>query len=78
MKSTRILLLTAIIVVTTVPLHAQVQSPSPAATATPVADEPLLTLNDNVTQAAEQAAEVPINVARDLVTNPASTSSSAT
>jgi hypothetical protein len=77
MKSTRILLLAAIIV-TTVPLHAQVQSPSPAATATPVADEPLLTLNDNVTQAAKQAAEVPINVARDLVTNPASTSSSAT
>ena len=143
MKRTCILLLTAIILGTTIPLHAQGESPSPGATATPpVVYEPLPTLNASVilqpqyfqgpnftvrnpvptysgsnhytidsdfgvfeadgnamlmrrvaeinaiaklqamsqtkefTQAAKQAAEVPINVARDLVNNPVSTISS--
>ena len=48
MKPTSILLLTATILATTGPLHAQVQSPSPAATATPVAYEPLPTLDASV------------------------------
>jgi len=48
MKPTSILLLTATILATTVSLHAQVQSPSPAATAPPVAYEPLPTLNASV------------------------------
>src|SRR5208283_1888669 len=142
MKPTSILLLTATIFATTVPLHAQVQSPTPAATAAPVAYEALPTLNASdilqpqycqgpnftvrnpvptysgsnhytidsdfgvfeadgnamlmrrvaeinaiaklqamsqtkeFTQAAKQAAEAPLNVARDLVTNPVSTISS--
>ena len=142
MKPPSILLLTGTILATTVPLHAQVQSPSPTVTATPVVYEPLPTLNASVillpqyfqgpnftvrnpvptysgsnhytidsdfgvfeadgnamlmrrvaeinaiaklqamsqtkefTQAAKQAAEVPLNVARDLVTNPVSTVSS--
>jgi hypothetical protein len=45
MKTTSILLLTATILATTIPLHAQVQSPSPAAIAAHVAYEPLPTLN---------------------------------
>ena len=45
MKPTSILLLTATILAATVPLHAQVQSPAPAATATPVAYEQLPTLD---------------------------------
>jgi hypothetical protein len=45
MKPTFILLLTVIIPATTVPLHAQVESPSPVATAAPVVYEPLPTLN---------------------------------
>src|SRR5271166_2888575 len=48
MKPTSILLLTVTILATTVPLHAQVQSPSPAATATPVAYEQLPTLDASV------------------------------
>jgi len=142
MKPTSILILTATIFATTVPLHAQVQSPTPAATATPVAYEPLPTLNASVilqpqyfqgpnftvrnpvptysgsnhytidsdfgvfeadgnamlmrrvaeinaiaklqamsqtrefTEAAKQAAEAPLQVAQDLVTNPVSTISS--
>ena len=48
MKPTSILLLTATILATTGPLYAQVQSPSPAATATPVAYEPLPTLDASV------------------------------
>jgi hypothetical protein len=142
MKPTFILLLTVIIPATTVPLHAQGESPSPAATAAPVVYEPLPTLNASeilqpqyfqgpnftvrnpvptysgsnhyaidsdfgifeadgnamlmrrvaeingiaklqamsqtkeFTQAAKQAAEVPLNVARNLVTNPVSTISS--
>jgi hypothetical protein len=142
MKPTSVLLLTATILANTVPLHAQVQSPSPAATAAPVAYEPLPTLNASVilqsqyfqgpnftvrnpvptysgsnhytidsdfgvfeadgdamlmrrvaeinaiaklqamsqtkefTQAAKQAAEAPLNVARDLVSNPVPTISS--
>src|SRR5271165_5293678 len=48
MKPTSILLLSATILATTVPLHAQVQSPSPAVSATPVAYEPLPTLNASV------------------------------
>ena len=142
MKPTFILLLTVIIPATTVPLHAQGESPSPAATAAPVVYEPLPTLNASVilqpqyfqgpnftvrnpvptysgsnhytidsdfgifeadgnamlmrrvaeinaiaklqamsqtkefAQAAKQAAEVPLNVARNLVTNPVSTISS--
>src|SRR5271165_228637 len=47
MKTTSILLLTATILATTVRLHAQVQSPSPAAVA-PVAFEPLPTLDASV------------------------------
>jgi hypothetical protein len=47
MKPTCILLLTPIILATTVPLHAQGESPPPAATA-PVAYEPLPTLNAKV------------------------------
>ena len=137
MQPTCILLFTAIILGTTVPLHAQGESPPPAATAAPVAHEQLPTLNASVilqlqyfqgpnftvrnpvptysgsnsnhytidsdfgvfeaggnamlmrrvaeinaiaklqamsqtkefTQAAKQAAEAPLNVARDLVTN---------
>jgi hypothetical protein len=142
MKPTSILLLTASIFVRTVPLHAQVQSPTPAATAAPVAYEALPTLNASVilqpqyfqgpnftvrnpvptysgsnhytidsdfgvfeadgnamlmrrvgeinaiaklqamsqtrefTEAAKQAAEAPLQVAQDLVTNPVSTISS--
>jgi hypothetical protein len=142
MKPTFILLLTVIIPATTVALHAQGESPSPAATAAPVVYEPLPTLNASeilqpqyfqgpnftvrnpvptysgsnhytidsdfgvfeadgnamlvrrvaeinaiaklqamsqtkeFTQAAKQAAEVPLNVARNLVTNPVSTISS--
>jgi hypothetical protein len=142
MKPTSILLLTATIFATTVPLHAQVQSPTPAATAAPVAYEPLPTLNASVilqpqyfqgpnftvrnpvptysgsnhytidsdfgvfeadgnamlmrrvgeinaiaklqamsqtrefAEAAKQAAEAPLQVAQDLVTNPVSTISS--
>jgi hypothetical protein len=48
MKPTSILLLTATILATTVLLHAQVQSPSPAATAAPVVYEALPTLNASV------------------------------
>ena len=142
MKPTSILLLTATIFATTVPLHAQVQSPTPAATAAPVAYEALPTLNASdilqpqycqgpnftvrnpvptysgsnhytidsdfgvfeadgnamlmrrvaeinaiaklqamsqtreFTEAAKQAAEAPLQVAQDLVTNPVSTISS--
>ena len=144
MKPIPTILLTAIILATTVPLHAQVQSPSPspAATAAPVTYEPLPTLNASVilqaqyfqgpnftvrnpvptyfgsnhytidsdfgvfeadgnqmlmrrvaeinaiaklramsqtkefTQAAAQAAQAPLQVAQDLVTNPVSTISS--
>jgi hypothetical protein len=142
MKPTSILLLTATIFATMVPLRAQVQSPTPAATAAPVAYEPLPTLNASVilqpqyfqgpnftvrnpvptysgsnhytidsdfgvfeadgnamlmrrvgeinaiaklqamsqtrefTEAAKQAAEAPLQVAQDLVTNPVSTISS--
>jgi hypothetical protein len=142
MKPSSVLLLTSSILAATVPLHAQVQSPSPAATAAPVAYEPLPTLDASVilqpqyfhgpnftvrnpvptysgsnrytidsdfgvfeadgnamlmrrvaeinaiaklqamsqtkefTEAAKQAAEVPLNFARDLVTNPVSTISS--
>jgi hypothetical protein len=142
MKPTSILLLTASIFARTVPLYAQVQSPTPAATAAPVAYEALPTLNASVilqpqyfqgphftvrnpvptysgsnhytidsdfgvfeadgnamlmrrvaeinaiaklqamsqtkefTQAAKQAAEAPLQVAQDLVTNPVSTISS--
>jgi hypothetical protein len=142
MKPTFILLLTVIILATTIPMHAQGESPQPAATATPVAYEPLPTLDASVilqpqyfkgpnftvrnpvptyfgsnrytidsdfgvfeadgnemlmrlvaeinaiaklqamsqtkefTQAAKQAAEAPLNVARDLVSNPVPTISS--
>jgi hypothetical protein len=142
MKPTSILLLTATILAATVSLYAQGKSPSPAATATPVAYEPLPTLDASkillpqyfqgpnfivrnpvptysgsnhytidsdfgvfeadgnamlmrrvseinaiaklqamsqtkeFTQAAAQAAEAPLNVAQDLVTNPVSTISS--
>ena len=142
MKPTSILILTATIFATTVPLHAQVQSPTSAATAASVAYEPLPTLNASVilqpqyfqgpnftvrnpvptysgsnhytidsdfgvfeadgnamlmrrvgeinaiaklqamsqtrefTEAAKQAAEAPLQVAQDLVTNPVSTISS--
>ena len=48
MKPPSILLLTGTILATTVPLHAQVQSPSPTVTATPVVYEPLPTLNASV------------------------------
>ena len=48
MKPISILLFTGTILATTVPLHAQVHSPSPAATAAPVAYEPLPTLNASV------------------------------
>jgi hypothetical protein len=48
MKPTFILLLTAIILATTVPLYAQGESPSPAATAASVVFEPLPTLNASV------------------------------
>jgi hypothetical protein len=142
MKPTSILLLNATILATTLPLYAQAQSPSPAATVAPVTYEPLPTLNASeilqpqyfqgpnftvrnpvptyfgsnhytidsdfgvfeadgnqmlmrrvaeinaiaklqamsqtkeFTQAATQAAEAPLQVARDLVTNPVSTISS--
>ena len=142
MKLISVLLLTASILATTVPLHAEVEPPQPAATAAPVVYEPLPTLNAGVilqpqylqgpnftvrnpvptysgsnhytidsdfgvfeadgnqmlmrrvaeinaiaklqamsqtkefTQAAEQAAAVPLHVAQDLVTNPVSTISS--
>ena len=141
MKPTSSILLAATILATTVPLHAQVQSPSPAVTAAP-AYEPLPTLNASeilqpqylqgpnftvrnpvptyfgsnhytidsdfgvfeadgnqmlmrrvaeinaiakleamsqtkeFTQAAAQAAQAPLQVAQDLVTNPVSTISS--
>ena len=48
MKPPCILLLTGTILATTVSLHAQVQSPSPAVTPTPVVYEPLPTLNASV------------------------------
>src|SRR5271166_6115744 len=48
MKTTSVLLLTATLLATTIRLHAQVQSPSPAAGATPVAYEPLPTLDASV------------------------------
>jgi hypothetical protein len=142
MKLISVLLLTASILATTVPLHAEVEPPQPAATAAPVVYEPLPTLNAGVilqpqylqgpnftvrnpvptyfgsnhytidsdfgvfeadgnqmlmrrvaeinaiaklqamsqtkefTQAAEQAAAVPLHVAQDLVNNPVSTISS--
>jgi hypothetical protein len=142
MKPASVLLLTVTILATTVPLHAQGQSPPPDTTATPVAYESLPTLDASVilqpqyfhgpnftvrspvptysgsnhytidsdfgvfeadgnamlmrrvaeinaiakleamsqteefTQAAKQAAETPLNVARDLVTDPVSTISS--
>ena len=140
MQPTCILLFTAIILGTTVPLHAQGESPPPAATAAPVAYEQLPTLNASVilqlqyfqgpnftvrnpvptysgsnsnhytidsdfgvfeaggnamlmrrvaeinaiaklqamsqTKEFTQAAEAPLNVARDLVTNPVPTISS--
>ena len=48
MKLISVLLLTASILATTVPLHAEVEPPQPAATAAPVVYEPLPTLNAGV------------------------------